>query len=126
MTGFTVLYIALAFFAFFIYVTWFGTSIKIESDNLVCNKVVVATGAWSKKLLKKFKMKIPLESERGYHIEYINPDSYPKAPMMLTSKKFVITPMNGRIRAAGLVEFAGLKALKRKQPINLLKNKVKD
>jgi hypothetical protein len=33
MTGFTVLYIALAFFAFFIYVTWFGTSIKIESDK---------------------------------------------------------------------------------------------
>ena len=99
--------------------------IKIEGDNLVSNKVVVATGAWSKKLLTKFNMKIPLESERGYHIEYINPDSYPMAPMMLTSKKFVITPMNGRIRAAGLVEFAGLKTLKRKQPINLLKNKIK-
>ena len=45
--------------------------------------------------------------------------------MMLTSKKVVITPMDGRIRVAGLVEFAGLKALKRKPPLNLLKNKIK-
>ena len=100
--------------------------IFIDGDSLVANKVVVATGAWSKKLLKKFKLKIPLESERGYHVEYINPDSYPKAPMMLTSKKFVITPMNGRIRAAGLVEFAGLNTFKRRQPLNLLKNKVNE
>jgi D-amino-acid dehydrogenase len=100
--------------------------VKIESDSLIANKIVVATGAWSKKILKKFKIKMPLESERGYHIEYVEPNFYPKVPMMLTSKKFVITPMDGRIRVAGLVEFAGLKTLKRKPPLNLLKNKIKD
>ena len=100
--------------------------VKIESDSLIANKIIVATGAWSKKILKKFKIKMPLESERGYHVEYVEPNFYPKVPMMLTSKKFVITPMDGRIRVAGLVEFAGLKALKRKPPLNLLKNKIKD
>ena len=99
--------------------------VKIESDSLIANKIVVATGAWSKKILKKFKIKMPLESERGYHVEYVEPNFYPKVPMMLTSKKFVITPMDGRIRVAGLVEFAGLKAFKRKPPLNLLKNKIK-
>lgn len=100
--------------------------VKIESDSLIANKIIVATGAWSKKILKKFKIKMPLESERGYHVEYLEPNFYPKVPMMLTSKKFVITPMDGRIRVAGLVEFAGLKTLKRKPPLNLLKNKIKD
>ena len=100
--------------------------VKIESDSLIANKIIVATGAWSKKILKKFKIKMPLESERGYHVEYVEPNFYPKVPMMLTSKKFVITPMNGRIRVAGLVEFAGFKTLKRKPPLNLLKNKIKD
>ena len=100
--------------------------VKIESDSLIANKIVVATGAWSKQILKKFKIKMPLESERGYHVEYVEPNFYPKVPMMLTSKKFVITPMDGRIRVAGLVEFAGLKTLKRKPPLNLLKNKIKD
>ena len=99
--------------------------VKIESDSLIANKIIVATGAWSKKILKKFKIKMPLESERGYHVEYVEPNFYPKVPMMLTSKKFVITPMDGRIRVAGLVEFAGLKTLKRKPPLNLLKNKIK-
>ncbi len=99
--------------------------VKIESDTLIATKIVVATGAWSKKILKKFKIKMPLESERGYHVEYVEPNFYPKVPMMLTSKKFVITPMDGRIRVAGLVEFAGLKAHKRKPPLNLLKNKIK-
>ena len=100
--------------------------VKIESDSLIANKIIVATGAWSKKILKKFKIKMPLESERGYHVEYLEPNFYPKVPMMLTSKKFVITPMDGRIRVAGLVEFAGLKTLKRKPPLNLLKNNIKD
>jgi len=33
MDGYTVLYEALIFFGIFIYVTWFGTSIKIESQK---------------------------------------------------------------------------------------------
>ena len=33
MDGYTVLYGALIFFGFFIYVIWFGTSIKIESQK---------------------------------------------------------------------------------------------
>ena len=33
MDGYTVLYGALIFFGFFIYVTWLGTSIKIESKK---------------------------------------------------------------------------------------------
>ena len=33
MDGYTVLYGALIFFGLFIYVTWFGTSIKIESQK---------------------------------------------------------------------------------------------
>ena len=33
MDGYTVLYGALVFFGIFIYVTWFGTSIKIENQK---------------------------------------------------------------------------------------------
>ena len=33
MDGYTVLYGALVFFGFFIYVIWFGTTIKIESQK---------------------------------------------------------------------------------------------
>ena len=43
---------------------------------------------------------------------------------MISSGKFVATPMNGRLRCAGIVEFGGLTALASKKPLELLKRKV--
>ena len=68
-------------------------------------------GAWSGKMAKKRGIKrLALESERGYHIELHNPSAMPKAPMMVAAGKFVVTPMEGRIRCAGVVEFASTEA----------------
>ena len=41
MDGFTVLYGALAFFGVFIYVVWFGTSIKIENKKNEENSIKI-------------------------------------------------------------------------------------
>ena len=103
-----------------------GPRIFLDSESINVDQVLVAAGAWSKTLIKKFRIKTPMESERGYHLEYIRPNLYPKVSMMVTSKKFVITPMNDRIRAAGLVEFASLKTGLRRNPIDYLKKSVKE
>ena len=60
--------------------------------------------------------------ERGYHIELVNPSIMPNAPIMVASGKFVVTPMDGRIRLAGVVEFGGLNAVASKAPVELLKS----
>ena len=49
----------------------------------------------------------------------------PRNPIMVSSGKFVVTPMDGRIRLAGVVEFGGLKAKASKAPIELLKKNAK-
>ncbi|MDR6264177.1 FAD-dependent oxidoreductase [Roseobacter sp. N2S] len=85
---------------------------------------VMALGAWSKPLGRKLGLTIDLESERGYHIELVNPSHMPKAPMMVVAGKFVITPMEGRIRCAGVVEFGGLKKPASRAPFDLLKRHV--
>ena len=41
MDGYTVLYGALIFFGFFIYATWFGTTIKIESQKEEGSKIKI-------------------------------------------------------------------------------------
>ena len=41
MDGYTVLYGALIFFGFFIYATWFGTTIKIESQKEKGSKITI-------------------------------------------------------------------------------------
>ncbi|WP_051560209.1 NAD(P)/FAD-dependent oxidoreductase [Marinobacterium jannaschii] len=74
------------------------------------NKVVIAGGAWSARLAEQLGHKVPLESERGYHVELSDPGVELKAPIMFSAGKLVATPMEGGIRLAGLVEFGGLKA----------------
>lgn len=101
------------------------SGVKTEDGMVECDAVVLAAGVWSKVLAEKLGVKIPLESERGYHIELVNPSIMPSCTMMLAAGKFVITPMDGRIRCAGIVEFGGLEAPRSKAPIALLKKHIR-
>ncbi len=80
-----------------------GNSVKFD-------RLVIAAGAWSAKLARKLGSKVPLETERGYHITLTDPGLMPKAPVMATFGKFIATPMSMGLRLAGLVEFGGLEA----------------
>ncbi|MFT7564588.1 MAG: D-amino-acid dehydrogenase, partial [Bacteroidia bacterium] len=103
-----------------------GAKVMLQSGKSVdFSKLVIAAGAWSGRLCNKLGLSVPLESERGYHVEYIEPSSMPTRPMMFAGGKFVATPMDGRLRCAGLVEFGGLDMPPAKPPIEFLKRQVK-
>ena len=72
---------------------------------------------------KKVGVKIPLESERGYHIEYHEPNIELKSSLMICEGKFVMNSMLGRLRCAGLVEFGGLAMPPSAQPFKLIEKK---
>jgi D-amino-acid dehydrogenase len=95
------------------------------TDTIPADAVVIATGAWSRLLAKALGVDVPLESERGYHVELWEPSAMPTAPVMFAAGKFVATPMEGRIRVAGLVEFGGLDAAPSRAPFRLLMNGVR-
>lgn len=97
-----------------------------SAGRLSADKLVLAAGAWSKPLLERLGVKVPLESERGYHLEMVNPERYPVNPMMVAAGKFAVTPMKGRIRCAGVVEFGGLRAGPQRAPLRMLKKRVED
>ncbi len=101
------------------------SALLTDGGRLSADKIVFALGPWSKKIAHKLGIKVPFESERGYHIELINPSHMPENPMMVASGKFVLTPMEGRLRAAGVIEFGGLDADPSKGPIDLLKREIK-
>ena len=96
------------------------------TDTIACDAAVLATGAWSKALGAKLGLHIPLETERGYHLELWEPNVMPRSPVMVASGKFVMTPMEGRLRLAGIVEFGGLDAPASQAPIALLKRQLKE
>ncbi|MFW2587951.1 NAD(P)/FAD-dependent oxidoreductase [Sagittula sp. SSi028] len=96
------------------------TGVRMGGDRLDCDAVVLAAGAWSNTLAKRLGLKIPLDTERGYHLELYGPNIMPKTPLMVASGKFVVTPMDGRLRLAGVVEFGGLQAGASRAPFALL------
>lgn len=100
------------------------TALITEQCRMQADHIVLALGPWSKEIAHKLAVKVPFESERGYHIELVNPSAMPKNPMMVASGKFVLSPMEGRIRAAGVIEFGGLDAPASKPPFELLKRQV--
>ncbi len=100
------------------------TALQTTDGQMTADHIVFALGAWSKPIAHKLGVNVPLESERGYHIEFINPSVMPKAPMMVAAGKFVITPMEGRLRAAGVVEFGGLELEPSRAPFALLRRQV--
>jgi glycine/D-amino acid oxidase-like deaminating enzyme len=73
-------------------------------------KVVVAAGAWSRQLLDPLGVRIPLETERGYHAMLTSPGLDLKLPISNKSRAFGVTPMEHGLRVAGTVEIAGLYA----------------
>ena len=95
--------------------------VRAGGDTIPCDTALVATGVWSGPLVAKLGLDVPLETERGYHLELWEPTAMPRAPVMIASGKFVATPMEGRLRLAGIVELGGLDAPPSQAPIDLLR-----
>ncbi len=79
-----------------------------ENDKLIFDKVVIACGAFSKRLTDKLDEKIPLDTERGYHIHFKNFSKLLSRPVVWADRGFGITPMEQGLRVVGTVEFGGL------------------
>lgn len=97
------------------------TGVRTEGETIACDTAIVTAGVWSGPLAKRLGISVPLESERGYHLELIEPSAMPRSPVMVASGKFVATPMEGRIRLAGIVEFGGLDAAPSRAPFELMR-----
>ena len=98
-----------------------GTIRLICGDRIVdARTVVLAAGAWSRRLALQVGDKIPLDTERGYHVEFDMDDPLIKRPVSPIDLGFYLTPMIGRLRVAGTVELGGLAAPVNRARIALL------
>jgi D-amino-acid dehydrogenase len=53
---------------------------------------------------------VPLDTERGYHLEWNMAEPRLSRPCCPTARGFYLCPMDGRLRVAGTVELGGLTA----------------
>ncbi|KAB1074655.1 NAD(P)/FAD-dependent oxidoreductase [Methylobacterium planeticum] len=86
------------------------TAVTTEQGDIACDCAVVAAGARSRALAASLGDPLPLESERGYHVMIPDAEVGPRTPVMASDAKMIANFMDGGLRAAGQVEFAGLAA----------------
>jgi D-amino-acid dehydrogenase len=72
--------------------------------------VVIAAGVWSAPLARSLDEPIPLETERGYHTQFLAPGVSLRHSLFRPAKAFMVGPIAGGIRVGGTVEMAGLAA----------------
>ena len=97
--------------------------IKSNSNTYNFDKIVIACGAFSKKLTDQANEKIPLDTERGYHVHFKGKDHLLSRPVIFLNRGFGITPMEQGLRVVGTVEFGGLNnPLSNKRILNLVNN----
>jgi D-amino-acid dehydrogenase len=87
-----------------------GFTAMTNLANRKADRVVVAAGAWSGRLLAPLGVRVPLETERGYHAMLFSPSVQPPIPLSNKTRGFFMTPMEDGLRIAGTVEIAGLDA----------------
>jgi D-amino-acid dehydrogenase len=85
-------------------------AIRTDRGELTADAAILCAGAWSKRLAATLGDRIPLETERGYHLMIRDPEVMPRIPTADADGKFVATPMATGLRLAGTVELAGLTA----------------
>ena len=85
------------------------TIIRSEQKKYSFEKTIIASGAFSKVLTDQLGEKIPLDTERGYHVHFKDMDNLISRPVIFLDRGFGLTPMNQGLRAVGTVELGGLK-----------------
>ena len=97
--------------------------IKTDLNYYKYDKAVVACGAFSKKITDQLGERIPLDTERGYHVHFKGHDNLLTRPVIFLNKGFGITPMEQGLRVVGTVEFGGLEnPPTKKRILNLVNN----
>jgi D-amino-acid dehydrogenase len=85
-----------------------GVVVEGPGLHLHARRVVIAAGAHSRELARQAGDRVPLDTERGYHVEWDMAEPLVSRPTSPTARGIYFCPMAGRLRVAGTVELGGL------------------
>lgn len=81
-----------------------------DGGRLSFDRIIIAAGPWSQKLLAPLGARVPLESLRGYHVVLRGTGAMPKMAVRFAEAKLMATPMQMGLRIGGKIEIGGLDA----------------
>jgi len=85
-----------------------GLALQFEqAENIQVDRAIIAAGAFSTQIRGVGTSQLPLNTERGYHVEYKGQQSLLSRPVCWNTAGFYATPTDEALRFAGTVEIAG-------------------
>jgi D-amino-acid dehydrogenase len=83
------------------------TAVVTDAHRIGCDQVVLATGVWTGLLAAKLGTALPIGPGKGYSVDYFPSPVALNTPLTFEDAHVAVTPLNGRLRLAGTMEFAG-------------------
>lgn len=86
-----------------------GVALTTEGGRVLeAERLVLATGVWSNRLLGQLGLRVPILPKRGYHTMFAEPSISVSRPVMSASRHVLLTPMQAGLRVSGTAELARL------------------
>lgn len=85
-----------------------GFRLGLSDGERMAGRVVIAAGAWSRRLAAQTGHDVPLDTERGYHVEATGWRGSFDIAVASLDRMTIMTPLDGGLRITGFVELGGL------------------
>ncbi|MBT9386064.1 FAD-dependent oxidoreductase [Pseudooceanicola sp. CBS1P-1] len=85
-----------------------GVEVQTATGTLRAAKVVLAAGAWSKRLAATLGDRLPLDTERGYNTTFPTAAFDLRTHLTFSDHGFVVTRIGAGLRVGGAVELGGM------------------
>ena len=102
-----------------------SVAFKVNGNRHHYDQAVLAGGAWSMQIAKDGCEKLPLDTERGYHVLFSESAELLNRPVGFADAGFYMTPMYQGLRAAGTVELGGLNAAPNPERLSYIERRVR-
>ena len=90
-----------------------------DQGDFSADEVVIASGAWTQKLMHTVGIKLPVQAGKGYSMNEESPTGI-SLPAILMESKVAVTPLCGFTRFSGTMEIAGVNHTIRKNRVNAI------
>jgi len=88
-----------------------GVAVTTSAGHRIAgDRLVLASGVWTNRLLEQLGARVPVTPKRGYHSMLAGPSVQLRHPLMQFTEYVVMTPMRDGLRVAGTAEFARVDA----------------
>jgi D-amino-acid dehydrogenase len=85
-----------------------ATAVITGAGRVPCDQLVLAAGVWTGAMAAKLGTPLPIGPGKGYSVDYF-PSPVPlNTPLTFEDAHVAVTPLKGRLRLAGTMEFAGM------------------